>query len=238
VVPEILGIDRSTGRALVESALATVDEAWLDADQSSALLDAYGIPLARGILAGSPEDAASAATALGGAVVVKSALPGAHKTETGGVALDLRGGEAARAAAERIGGVVLVQPMLEGVELIAGIARDATFGPLVALGMGGVYTELLGAASLAIAPLTDVDADEMIRAGSVGRLVAGFRGKPALDDRALTDLLHRLSALAVDIPEVVELDLNPVLAREDGCTAVDQRIRVRRVHTGRRLKSW
>ncbi len=128
--------------------------------------------------------------------------------------------------------------MLEGVELIAGIARDATFGGLIALGMGGVFTELLGAAALAIAPLTDIDADDMVASGSVGRLVAGFRGKPPLDDRALADLLHRLSALAVDVPEVMELDLNPVLARPDGCTAVDQRIRVQRVSAVRRLKSW
>ncbi len=105
VVPALPGVDRAAGRAVVESALAAVEEAWLDADQSRELLEAYGIPLARGIVAASPEEAAAAATALGGAVAVKSALPGAHKTETGGVALDLRGPAAARAAAERIGGV-------------------------------------------------------------------------------------------------------------------------------------
>jgi acetate---CoA ligase (ADP-forming) len=238
VVPDLRNVDRAAGRAVVEGALEGAAEAWLDADQSSRLLDAYGIPLARGIVAGSPEEAAAAATVLGGPVAVKSALPGAHKTETGGVALNLVGSEEAGAAAERIGGPVLVQPMIEGVELIAGIARDVTFGPLVALGLGGVFTELLGLTSLAVAPLTDVDAGDMVTAGPVGRLAAGFRGMPPLDQRALTDLLHRLSALAVDIPEVVELDLNPVLARADGCTAVDQRIRVRRVGGGRRLKSW
>ena len=124
-----------------------------------------------------------------GPVVVKSAVPGAHKTETGGVQLDLRGAEAVRAAAARIGGAVLVQPMLEGAELIAGMVRDPVFGPLIALGLGGVLTELVAAASVGIAPLTDVDAADLVAAGPVGRLMAGFRGQPPLDAAATADLL-------------------------------------------------
>jgi acetate---CoA ligase (ADP-forming) len=237
-VPELEGIDRAGGRALVATILAGAEEAWLDADQGQQLLAAYGIPLARGIVAATPGEAAAAATHIGGAVVVKSAVPGAHKTESGGVALDVRGAAAAEAAAARIGGSVLVQPMLAGTELIAGTVQDPTFGPLVAFGMGGVMAELLGAVAIALAPLTDVDGEDLLAAGPVGRLVRGFRGQPPLHAEALLDLLHRLSALAVDIPEIAELDLNPVLANADGCTAVDQRIRVRRHAPERRTKSW
>ena len=98
--------------------------------------------------------------------------------------------------------------------------------------------ELLGATSIAIAPLTDIDAAELLAAGPVGRLVSGFRGRAPLDAAALIDLLHRLSALAVDLPEITELDLNPVLASSAGCVAVDQRIRVRRSRPVRPIKSW
>ena len=100
----------------------------------------------------------------------------------------------------------------QGTELIAGVVHDPVFGPLVALGLGGIFAELVSAVSIGIAPLTDVDADELVTGGAVGRLVAGFRGKAPLDAAALADLLHRLSALALDVPEVAELDLNPVLA--------------------------
>ena len=143
-----------------------------------------------------------------------------------------------RGAAARIGGALLVQQMREGAELLAGVVRDPVFGPIVALGIGGVLAELVDAVSFRIAPLTDFDAAELIAAGPVGRLVAGFRGRPPLDGDALLDLLHRLSALAVDVPEVAELDLNPVLAGADAYVAVDRRIRVRRVAADARAKTW
>src|SRR6202042_3036678 len=100
------------------------------------------------------------------------------------------------AAAARIGGPVIVQPMLrDGVELLAGLVQDTLFGPLVAFGAGGVLAELIGAASFRIAPLTDVDAEELVSTGKAGLLVGGFRGAPAADAAALVDLLHRLSKL-------------------------------------------
>jgi hypothetical protein len=171
-------------------------------------------------------------------VVVKTAEPGAHKTESGGVVLDLPDADAVREAAARIGGAVLVQSMTEGAELLAGVVRDPIFGPIVALGLGGVLAELVDAVSFRIAPLTDLDAAELVAARPVGRLVAGFRGRPPLDETALLDLLHRLSALATDVPEVAELDLNPVLAGADGYVAVDRRVRVRRVDPDVRAKTW
>ena len=119
---------------------------------------------------------------LGYPVVVKTAAAGAHKTELGGIALDLADAAAVRAAVERIGPPVVLQPMVKGgAELLAGIVQDPVFGPLVAFGPGGVLAELIGEASFRIAPLTDVDAAELVTGGKAGRLVAGFRGAPAAD---------------------------------------------------------
>jgi len=101
-----------------------------------------------------------------------------------------------------------------------------------------VLAELIGGAAFRIAPLTDRDADELVNGGKAGRLVSGFRGAPAADSSALTTLVHRLSRLAVDLPEVAELDLNPVIALPDRCIAVDARIRLRARPEDRSLKSW
>jgi acetate---CoA ligase (ADP-forming) len=125
-----------------------------------------------------------------------------------------------------------------GTELLAGIVQDPVFGPLVAFGPGGVLAELIGGAAFRIAPLTDRDAEELVESGKAGQLVRGFRGAPAADPAALTDLLHRLSRLAADLPEVAELDLNPVIALPTGCIAVDARIRLRAPTADRPLKSW
>ena len=165
-------------------------------------------------------------------------MPGVHKTESGGVAVDLVDDHAVREAVERIGTPVLVQPMLEGgVELLAGVVQDAVFGPLVAFGAGGVMAELIGRTGFRIAPLTDLDAEELVDEGPAGRLVRGFRG-PALDASALTDLILGLSALAEAVPELAELDLNPVLGFPEGCVAADARVRVRRPAPGQSLKGW
>ncbi len=112
------------------------------------------------------------------------------------------------------------------------------FGPLVAFGPGGVFAELIGQASFRIAPLTDVDALELVTAGKAGRLVAGFRGAAPADAEALADLVLRLARLGDDFPAVAELDLNPVLALPDRCVAVDARVRVRRPERSVRTKTW
>jgi acyl-CoA synthetase (NDP forming) len=125
-----------------------------------------------------------------------------------------------------------------GAELLAGVVQDPVFGPLVAFGPGGVLAELIGEASFRIAPLTDVDAEELVTSGKAGRLVAGFRGAPPSDEAALTDLVHRLARLGDELPEVAELDLNPVFALPDRCVAVDARVRIRRVERVVRAKTW
>lgn len=134
---------------------------------------------------------------------------------------------------------MLVQPFVrDGVELLAGVVQDPVFGPLVAFGPGGVLAELIGGTNFRLAPLTDVDVDELVHQGKAAKLIAGFRGAPAADAAALVDVLERLSALAQDLPEVVELDLNPVIALPNGCVAVDARARVSARPGERPLKSW
>ena len=234
-VPELDGIDREAAMAVVEAA----GEDWLPPAQTRTLLSAYGIPLVAERTAASAGEAVAAADEIGYPVVVKTAAPGAHKTETGGIALDLGDEAQVRQAVERIGVPVIVQQYLRGgTELLAGVVQDPVFGPLVAFGPGGVLAELIGDATFRIAPLTDVDAEELVTGGKAGRLVAGFRGAPAADRAALEDLVHRLGRLAEDFPEVSELDLNPVIAGPAGCVAVDARVRVGTPPTERALKSW
>jgi acyl-CoA synthetase (NDP forming) len=181
----------------------------------------------------------AAAEELGYPAVVKTAEAGAHKTETGGVALDLSDAAEVRAAADRIGCPVIVQPMISGgVELLAGVAQDPVFGPLVAFGPGGVLAELIADAHFRLTPLTDVDADELVTSGKAGRLIGGFRGKPPADAAGLADVLHRLSQLADDLPELAELDLNPVIGLPDRAVVVDARIRLARSHLRPDAKSW
>jgi acetyl coenzyme A synthetase (ADP forming)-like protein len=234
-VPALDGIDRAAARRVVEEQ----GEGWLAPEQTRRLLEAYGVPLVAERAAESSEDALAAARELGFPVVVKTAAAGAHKTERGGVALDLRDEEQVAAAVERIGVPVIVQSFVSGgAELLAGVVQDPVFGPLVAFGPGGVLAELIGDAAFRLAPLSAVDTHELVDTGKAGRLVRGFRGAPPADADALTDLLHRLSALAEDLPEVAELDLNPVIGLPERCVVVDARVRVEPAGPRRSPKTW
>jgi len=235
----IAGIDAATARNVVDSALAQATDMWLPPSEARALLQAYGIPLVAESEAADSEQAVSAASELGFPAVVKTAAPGVHKSELGGVAVDLRDEKEVRVAAERIGFPVIVQPFLEsGIELLAGIVQDPVFGPLVAFGAGGALAELIGEASFRLAPLDALEADELVTGGKAGRLVAGFRGAPAADAKSVADLLLRLGRLAADMPEINELDLNPILAGPSGCTVVDARVRLSTPAPRRQLKGW
>jgi acyl-CoA synthetase (NDP forming) len=237
--PELDGIDRPAAEALIAEVVESSNDAWLTASQVRTLFDTYGIRLVPERVVVDVDDAVEAARELGFPVVVKTAAAGAHKTETGGIALDLAGEDDVRAAVERIGLPVLVQPMVKGgVELLAGVVEDPVFGPLVAFGPGGVFTELIGEAQFRLAPLTDLDAEELVTTGKAGRLVRGFRGAPPANEVALMDLVLRLASLADDIPEIAELDLNPVIAFPEGCVAVDARVRVRPAERLPRAKTW
>jgi acetate---CoA ligase (ADP-forming) len=238
-VGDLDGIDSVAAGEVVARSLARADDGWLEPAEARRLLEAFGIPLVQERLAADADEAVRVAEELGFPAVVKTAAARVHKTERGGVALNLTDEEAVRAAVERIGTPVIVQPMVGGgAELLAGVVQDPVFGPLVAFGPGGVLAELIGQAGFRLAPLTDVDANELVHEGKAGRLVAGFRGSPAADASALAELLGRLSRLGEDLPEVAELDLNPVIAFPQGCLAVDARVRVRRPEPATPLKTW
>ncbi len=235
-VPGFGDVDVARGRALVHGFLAhSPGGGWLPPADAAALLRLYGIPLVATVTARTEDDAVAAAGAAGYPVVLKADVPGlVHKTDAGAVLLDLRTEDDARAAYRRLAGRfgarltgVLVQPMVTGgTEVIIGVQDDQMFGPLVVFGLGGVATEALADHAARLAPLTETDADTLIDSIRSAPLLHGHRGSPAADLAALRDVLMRVSRLADDLPEITELDLNPVIAHPDGVVAVDARIRV------------
>jgi acyl-CoA synthetase (NDP forming) len=179
--------------------------------------------------------AVEAARRIGGPVALKALGPTLlHKSDVGGVRLDLASPDAAGAAYEEmkeaLGDAMVgaaVQPMADaGVEVIVGVVHDEPFGPLVMLGLGGTAAELLGDRSFRALPLTDLDAARLVRSLRSSPLLLGYRGAPPCNTGALEDLLLRVARLAEDVPELAELDLNPVIVSSTGVTAVDARTRL------------
>jgi acyl-CoA synthetase (NDP forming) len=157
-----------------------------------------------------------------------------HKSDVGGVALDLHDEASVTAAftamARSVGPSMtgaVVQPMVAaGVELIIGITHDPTFGPLVLFGLGGVTAELLADRALRLVPVTDEDAHQLVRSLRGSQLLFGYRGRPAANVTALEDVLLRVGALADHVQEIVEMDLNPVVASAEGVVVIDVKMRV------------
>ncbi len=227
------GVDPTAGAAVV-GRRADVRRAggWLDPDAVTALLTAYGVPLVPGGIATTADDAVVVAARVGFPVVLKTVAPGVlHKTDVGGVRLDLHDPDAVREAAgellTRLGGGVLVQAMVRApVELVAGVTRAEAVGPVAMVGLGGVWTDLLQDRAFGLVPLADQEPAALLRSLRCAPVLTGYRGAPPVDLGAVEDLLLRLSALAADLPEVAELDLNPVMAGPAGVTVVDARIRL------------
>ena len=240
VYPDFPDTDFAGARTICREA-AGKGPGWLSTEQARAVLAAAGITLPPGGMARTADEAAALAAKVGFPVAVKlvsSTLT--HKTDVGGVRLNIASENAARAAFEEIRGAlaaagqanamdgVLVQPMIRGgVEVMVGVTQDPLFGPLIAFGLGGVLVEVLADVCFRIAPLTDRDAAEMLRAIRGWRLLQGFRGQPAADLDALQELLLRLARLVEEVPEIAEIDLNPVIALPSGCQVVDCRIQAR-----------
>jgi acyl-CoA synthetase (NDP forming)/L-amino acid N-acyltransferase YncA len=229
--PELAGVDTAAARAAIRAA----DTGWQPYERTASILGRYGIPLLDSRTAHSAGQAMAAADELGYPVALKAADPQlVHKSDVGAVHLGLAGPAEVDAAYRAIGAVldrptpaVLVQPMAAGtVELVAGIVHDPLFGSLVMTGLGGVHTDLLGDRAFRLVPMTDLDAGRMWRSLRAAPLLSGYRGAPAVDTGALEDLLLRLGRLAEELPEVAELDLNPVLVGPDGVVAVDAKLRL------------
>ncbi len=241
-IPAYTDVDLATAKEICAEALADRGLGWLTTEETYALLQAMRLPLAPGGIATSSDDAVRLAHKIGCPVAVKLASHQiVHKTELGGVKLNLFDDQAVRDAFnairarlaeagtfEAMEGVV-VQPMLSGgVEVMVGMTRDPLFGPVIAFGLGGIHVEILGDLQFRMTPLTDRDASDMVRAIKGYRLLTGYRGQPAVDLKAIEDVLLRISYLAAAIPEISELDLNPVFALPEGqgCRIVDARIRI------------
>jgi acyl-CoA synthetase (NDP forming) len=235
-VPELDRLRAVDAKAQVTAFLrANPDGGWLPQEATRDLLGCYQIPLVSTRLAVDEEGAVQAAARFGGPAVLKAEATGlVHKTEAGAVKLGLHGEAEVRAAYQQLAAAfgahltgVLVQPMLSGgVEVLVGVVQEPVFGPLVVFGLGGVATEVLGDHAARLTPLTDADADDLIQSVQAAPLLFGHRGTQPVDTAALADVLLRVSRLASDLPEVAELDLNPVVATAGGAQAVDARIRV------------
>ncbi|MEA3231629.1 MAG: acetate--CoA ligase family protein [Thermodesulfobacteriota bacterium] len=202
----------------------------LSETKSSDLLARHGVPMAPARVANTPAQAAVSAAALGYPVVIKGEVSGvAHKTETGLVALNLPDEKALLAAAKRMAQAAdapvrfRVQPYLSGKrELMAGLTRDPTFGPVVLFGLGGVAAEALNEVALRLAPLTRADAEQMLDQTAAARFLDEFRGDAPADRETLIAVLLGLSELAVARPDVLEVDINPLIVGARGVVqAVD-----------------
>jgi acetyl coenzyme A synthetase (ADP forming)-like protein len=240
IVPELERFDAEAARNVVDKALAESGEGWLRPDAAARLLAAAGVPLPASEFVTTPEDAVEAAERIGFPVAVKVVSPKlTHKSDVGGVALNVATQDAVRAACERMRGLArpdvpidgfLVQQMVaEGTEVIVGVVDDATFGPLLGFGLGGTAVEVLNDMAFRITPLTDADAAEMVRAIRAWPLLNGYRGRPPADVPAIEDLLLRVSRLVESVPQIAEMDLNPVMVYPagQGIAVVDVRVAVR-----------
>ncbi len=229
-------IDLAAARAIVQRCLErSPSGCQLGPADGAALLRAVGVPQPTTTRVESVEEALAAAEAIGYPVVLKAASPDiVHKTERGAVVTDLASADALRLAYEgmraRLGqemGGAIIQPMLSvGVETIVGVVRDRHFGPLLVFGSGGVAVELSRDQAFRVAPLTDRDIQELIREPRGSRLLFGYRGRPACDTDALAGIIQRVSALVTAVPEIAEMDLNPVICSPSGAVAVDVKVRV------------
>ncbi|MDO8288441.1 MAG: bifunctional acetate--CoA ligase family protein/GNAT family N-acetyltransferase [Parvibaculum sp.] len=235
--------DITKARSLVAKVLADGRE-WLNEWEAKELLAAYGIPVVETRMVKDADEAARVASELGFPAALKILSPDiTHKTDVGGVALDLESADAVRQAAQhmlenvamiahgaRVEGFT-VQRMVSrpsAFELILGIVDDATFGPVLLFGQGGTAVEIIRDKAMALPPLNRVLADDLIHSTRISKLLEGYRGRRPADHEAIVGALMALGDLAADLPEVSELDINPLWADQSGVIALDARVRVKR----------
>ena len=231
------GVNRAAAEAVLRAARGKTS---LGEAETRPLLAAYGIPQVEGGFAASAEEAAALAQRVGYPVVMKIVSPQLlHKSDAGGIRLNLADGTAVRQAYDammaeigaarpeaKLEGVMIERMAPKGQEVIIGMRRDPGFGPLMMFGLGGIYVELFKDVSFRVAPLSAEDARQMITETRAGRLLTGFRGQPHADLAAVVDVLLRLSRLALDHPEVEEAEVNPLLVfpAGQGALALDGRV--------------
>lgn len=223
---ELPAIDESKIRSIIDGS----DNGYLSPQKVMGLLDAAGIARAGEAVADNAEDAVKEAANLGFPVVMKVVGP-VHKSDVGGVVLNVKDETQVRSEFERMIQIpethaILIQPMLSGTELFAGAKFEAKFGHMVLCGLGGIFIEVLKDVSAELAPLSMDEALKMIRGLKSYKIIQGVRGQKGIDEKLFAEIVVRLSALVTAAPEIVELDLNPLLGNEKMVTAVDARIRI------------
>ena len=220
------GIDTSGIRAVVERA----NNGYLSPQEVNNMLACAGIPLAPECIATSPEEADAAATETGFPLAMKVIGP-LHKSDVGGVRLNIADPGMARNTYEdlmKIEGAsgVLIQPMLKGIELFAGVKYEEQFGHLVLCGMGGIYIETIRDFTYGLAPLSSREAAEMVKGLKSYPILRGTRGQKGINIRSFEDILERISSLLEAVPEIREMDLNPLISQGNGLLAADARISI------------
>jgi acyl-CoA synthetase (NDP forming) len=214
----------------------------LSESEGKQILKAYGIPVPFEGVAKTEEEAVQLADRIGYPVVLKiESRDISHKTDVGGVVVGVASAEevrkqyplllsrvSSRAPRSRIEGVS-VQQMLSGREVIIGMVRDDSFGPVITFGLGGIFVEVLKDVAQKIAPLSDEDINDMIRSIKAYPILTGARGKQPADIAALKDVINRLAQIAQDFPEISELEINPVIAMDEGqgVNAVDALVTIK-----------
>ena len=244
-IPKIRGLHHKNAQRIVQEAMMqnTQRPFWLSIESIVGLLRCYGICFAETLFASTASEAAAMAKKMGFPVAVKLYSTSiTHKTDVGGVVLDLESEEAvkhafgdikanlAKTGQEKVMDGVTIQRMVNGgIETIAGVTQDPTFGPLIMFGSGGIYAELIKDVVLRLHPLTDIDAHEMVNSIKMAKLFEGYRGLAPVDTRPIENLLLRLSAMVEDLPQIAELDFNPVkvIPGGEGYCVLDARIMLR-----------
>ena len=233
-VPDQAGTGLDRARSIVEGVLAR-GGGWARPDEAARLIAAIGVSVARGLEASTESDAVNAAESIEYPVALKAAGPDiVHKTERKAVQLDLGDETAVRSAfrmlksslGDAMTGAYVQEMAGGGIEMLVGAVDDPAFGPVIACGLGGTTAELFADTAFRVAPLTDLDANAMIKALRCSRLLAGYRGAPASDTAALQEVILRLSALVTAIPAIREIEINPLLVLTTGVRALDVRVRV------------
>ncbi len=244
-VPEVdvnAGLTAQTIAACRDAVANETEPVWMDASDVPRILGAFKIPLPESAVATSPDQAAEVAQRMGFPVALKVVSSRVtHKTDVGGVILDRRDPDEVRRGFEKIlstawaadladsvQGVMVQRFVPQGIEAVVGVTHDPMFGPLIMFGLGGAYVELVRDVVFRLHPLTEHDIESMLWSVRSSKLLQGYRGKPPGDVAAIKDLLARVSRLVSDIPELLEMDLNPVKILEPGkgCVVVDARIRL------------
>jgi acetyltransferase len=238
--PENFEVDREKVRRILDEACASSNPATLVEAEARDVVAAYGIPLPQARLARTSDEAVEMAQEIGFPVVLKIASPDIlHKSDVGGIVLDLSNADEVRQAYDMIMSRArqhipdaeiwgaLVQQMVEsGREVIVGMNRDPQFGPLMMFGLGGIYVEVLEDVTFRLAPVTAGEAREMTDEIQAAPLLRGVRGERPADLEAIVEIIQRTSQLAIDFPEITELDLNPVVIHHQGGIAIDARLSV------------